>query len=451
MTARSLEPALSPRMTPADPSPSSAMQLLALILLAVSFMMSWETIHHSNGMDFYQYWGVGRALARQRLSNIYSSEDRQRIAALLSQEAADRPDEPRFQSVAAQRTEFETYQSPFLYFLLRPFPSLSYERGYLLFQGLCTAAGLAGILMWGRIFGLHWTTSAAAAAAWSIWSEPFPSELRVGNVNRLLLVMTAGYALVRSSGPRAYRDSLGGLILGLTLLFKPIILYALGLLLADRLARRAWRPLAREGAGVAVGLLLGFVLGSAYLGTPTAWLSWLEALRAQPEDIVRVRQGNFALAMLVRDSLGLSPAGWLPLVFLLPVVIKVWRDGRAGPDQAPDSLPPRDAQLMALGLLTYLLTSPLVWLHYLLLAIPAWLLVLQAIQRTRGAWGRSGISLLLAGVWAALSIQPFRAMLDVTSPYVHGWLTVIALVVLLVLALLPQAPRMHSPAPRATL
>jgi len=74
-----------------------------------------------------------------------------------------------------------------------------------------------------------------------------------------------------------------------------------------------------------------------------------------------------------------------------------------------------DLGVIAIGLLIYLLSAPLVWLHYLLLALPATLFILQneknPNQTDKSPWLKDlGLPLL---IFLCLSVNPLRILFQI--------------------------------------
>src|SRR5207249_4594757 len=210
---------------------------------------------------------------------------------------------PRQRMAAQERAVLQTYSTPLLYSALGALTSGSYESDYRVFQLLSLAAGVGAVALLARLLGYSWLATLAAAVVFSDWYEPFLSDVRVGNVNRLELGLLALFLWLR-----------GG----------------------------------RQGRGRRV-------LGGAVLAAATL--------------VVRALGGR----------------------------------GQSEADEASGLLD--DARMVALGGLIWLLSAPLVWAHYLLLAVPAAVLALRPTSGRRGA-----SRLVAAAATVTLMLNPLRAM-----------------------------------------
>src|SRR5439155_25189361 len=132
---------------------------------------------------------------------------------------------------------------------------------------------------------------------------------------------------------------------------------------------------------------------------------WMAGAARIPEDITPVSAGNFALARLVADAWGFHVSAGLGggLAAATLVVLALGGRGQSEADEASGLLD--DARMVALGGLIWLLSAPLVWAHYLLLAVPAAVLALRPTSGRRGA-----SRLVAAAATVTLMLNPLRAM-----------------------------------------
>ena len=164
------------------------------------------------------------------------------------------------------------------------------------------------------------------------------------------------------------------------------------------------RKLALQAIGALAGGLLALVSTAAVFGSLLAWRDWLEYLRALPPAKIPLRYGNIGLARLIAETADLDPAPWLALLFTALALWFVWA-GRAkgSEDPPPQDAAAQDTAALAAGCLVYLLSAPMVWLHYLLLGLPAALFLLRGGE---GA-GRPGVRrLLAASALLAIAVDP---------------------------------------------
>ena len=342
------------------PKRVSAATVLSLLLACAAVVWAFRYSGRWAGLDFYQFW-AGAQVARERdVANLYSMETRQTKGAEYLRRAQSSSD--RMRVVAQARREFEFFSTPFLYTTFGTF-SGDYERAYLTYRVLLLAAAIGAVLLLGRTGALTWAQTFLLLAFVLVLFEPFKSDIRVGNVNSIqLVVIAAAIFLERRVGGRN-ADAAAGALYGLVVAFKPNVLPLIPVLFAYRGVRREYRRLATQAAGVAVGIAGAVVAGSMYFRSPNAWLQWLTAARELASNARPFHEGNVAPVQLFSSMFG-APVAYAALAaVLLVIAVAGWNFARASEKDTP--------LLMAgAALLLYLLSASLVWVHYLLLVLP---------------------------------------------------------------------------------
>ena len=370
-----------------------------LLVLASAFLAAWGESRRWGGIDYYQFWVVGRAVAGGEAGDVYSDAERARLgeaywkAAQRELAAVQVPGaDPaalegpglRFQA-ARMRQKLETYSTPFLYTLVGLAATGDYFADQERFHHASLIVFALAIFALARRAGFPPLASALALAAFLLVFAPFSSDVRVGNVNRLLLGFVALALWLRSGARWRMRQVLAGFVLGCAAMFKPNLAFVLAALGAGDLARRRWRELFQLALGVALGALFAFGVSSAYFGGTGAWTSWAREVPELMEqyDHALVR-GNFALSRLLREtrSLGDQPLVYLAVLVALFVAI-LFLSRRAGRRELEGGAAPEradaewDVLLAGAGGALSLLTAQLAWIHYFLLAIPLALYLLR--------------------------------------------------------------------------
>jgi hypothetical protein len=199
--------------------------------------------------------------------------------------------------------------------------------------------------------------------------------------------------------------------------------------------RRA--KLIRQAAGAAAGSLVALGVTAAVFGSLAPWREWLEFMRVFPPDKIPLRYGNFGLARLIYETLDLSLTPWLAILFMAAALGCVWMGRARGPETVPDD--PRrvvaeDTAALGAGCFVYLLSAPLVWNHYLLLAIPAALLLLRDPEpgNTRAEQMRGPLT---AAALTAIAVDPVADLFQMYDLYAQAALTVAGVLTLFALTL----------------
>ncbi|HEX3109628.1 MAG TPA: glycosyltransferase 87 family protein, partial [Thermoanaerobaculia bacterium] len=319
----------------------------ALLVLA-GLRSAWNTASTSHGLDFYQFWIGGQEAPHVR-GALWSPETAKSLGSTYYYRAVSGKSE-RMYVVAQGRRELELFSTPFLYTCFGLLPA-DYDRAYLIWSILGLASLVAAIAMIAR--ALRWPLPALLffLAFVLLLFQPLTSELRVENVNELQLLIIAAYFVT----PPAIR----GAILGIAIALKPNVAIALPLVAAFEIAHDR-RKLLPEMLGVAAGGTAAVAVSAAYFRSATVWIAWLRAARTLSQNVYARDTGNVAPALF------LGRYAWvLAIVLTVGAMFLVIRHREAS---APFAV--------SLGLVVYLLSAPLVWLHYLLLAIPLAMILL---------------------------------------------------------------------------
>lgn len=403
--------------------------LLSGILLTHALIGVWSTARNEEGVDFYQFWLAPQVVSRSESPDLYNEDERKILAARYLEKARRLPpgEQWRFQGAASRRAALETAGTPFLYAAFAPWFGGDYERDYRRYQFVCGVLGLVAMLVLARLLGYPGVIGCLVAAVFIDWFEPFRSEVRVANVNRLLLAGITAYLLVRAR-PVSRRASMGGgAILGLLVAFKPIVGVLVVLAPITKAMRGRLREAGHEIAGAGLGAIAAILVSTAFFGDGRAWFRWMDQLGRLPDSQITVSLGNYALAMVIRERWGWSVAPWLLALLtglvLTSVLLARPPGGAATPPAGPKDEFILEARMVSLGLLVYLLGARLAWLHYFVLTIPA-ILVAARPEAWRLGSPRSR-TLRLALLWAAtllVALNPSMDLFVIRDPVVWALL-----------------------------
>jgi hypothetical protein len=384
----------------------SAERLLLVLLALFGVAAAWSASRPARGIDFYQFWAVGQALAGSGAEDVYTDAGRRRVGADLL-EAARGAGQPRRLAAAEYRAVLETYSTPFLYATFGALSTGDYEADFRTYRRLTLACLVVSVVLLCAVAGGSLDLALLSVLAFSVWFEPFASDLRVGNVNSLQLLMLAVYLATAARGrrPRA-RQVAGGAILGLAVMFKPNLAFVVALLLAWWIVSAQPRVLAAHVAGGGVGALAAFALSSASFGSPRIWWDWLAALRSLPDRLIATELGNVAPARLIGEALGIDAALPLAILFAAIALAAIWGARSAAPAGA--RCPSPEAVVVALGCLLMLIASRLAWLHYFVSAIPMLVVLLRPLGERAGPMDLAARRLLPVLAFAMLAGTPLR-------------------------------------------
>lgn len=414
---------------------------LAAVLALISVAQIWDAGRAFSGIDFYQFWVGARVAGRPGLENFYDPETGQRLGREFLQRAHVEEESALRRAVAQQRPRLDLFSTPFLYTTFRLFALGAYDQDYQRFRFVSLACLVGSLLVLGRFLGLPPPSIWLSLIAFTVAFQPLRADIRAANVNQLQLAGAVLFLWLQTR-PGHRSRLLAGFVLGLLTAFKPNLAIVVALLGISWLFERRFGELLRIAAGSAVGASTAVLVSSWTFGSAMSWVQWIEKLRAIPPSILPLEWGNFGLVRLVMESTGRELA--TPLTVVL-VGLAIGALALAYRPLAKDRLPtPEDRSLLALrdtvgfgvATLVTFLSSPLVWQHYLVLAIPA-ILVLWSPRFPSSAWpGTRGALVLFA--WSAIAISPFTILFGVTDLMQQALLVNLGLGLLLALLLWRQ-------------
>ena len=376
--------------------------LTALAALAAFYAVAtvWRQNERAAGLDFYIYFVAGQLAGRADVENIYGAEVQERVGEEYFERAQRSGSELRKYD-AGRRRRLDLVSSPFLFSVLR-WTSRDYDRALTQYHAFVLFAFIAGVLLLCRAARVPWAASLFLLAGLLLWYRGFEADLRVGNVNSIQLLaigIVVSFARVR------------WLVLGALLAFKPNLMFVPLLFAVARLARREYRALVLELAQGAAGAAIAFVVASITYGSPRVWVQWVGAANDFYHRLPTRTERNVTPALALFHQYGEWVSYALAALLLAIVCFAIWRSKS---DDAP--------LLAGLGILVYLLTANVVWLHYMVLVIS----IAIALLRWRATAIVAAVALLL------IAEEPFEVLTKQPAFPVEVWLIAPALTALFV-------------------
>ena len=325
----------------------------AALVALVALHDFWRQHKTAAGLDFYIYFVAGQLAGRADVENIYSAETQERIGEEYFERAV-RSGSPIRRYDATRRRRLDNVSSPFLYSTMRWF-SRDYDRALLQYKVFVLCLFLAAVLLLCRRAKLPWWASLLFLAGLLFVYRGFEGDLRVGNVNSVQLF---ALAVALWSPPMV-----AGAVMGMLIAYKPNLLFVIVLLAFAHDRKR----LTREVIGGAIGGLLAFVIASISYG-PRAWVQWITAANQFWHRLPTRFERNVTPFLEVYQQHG-EWIGYVLAAVLAAIVMFVLRRGK---DHDHD-----DMLVVGLGILIYLITATVVWLHYMVLVMPVAIALLR--------------------------------------------------------------------------
>jgi hypothetical protein len=386
----------------------------AALAAAYALFVTWKQNERAAGLDFYIYYVNAQLASRADVDNIYSAETQQRIGEEYYGRAQASASELRKYD-ATRRRRLDNVSSPFLYTTLRLAQSMSsrdYDRALQQYHVLVLAAFIAGVVLICRRVKLSWCLTLLLLAALLFWYRGFEADLRVGNVNSLQLA---------AIGAMLWCPPLvAGVVLGLLVSFKPnLIVIAMLVGIAktrnqkgnqkaesrnQKSETRNRKPETGSRAfsdfcflisafpsgfwflvsGFTAGVAVAIIAAAINYGTFRVWFQWIAAANEFFHRLQTRDERNVAPALSLFQQYG----SWLSYVIAALLVIIVCA-AILRSKRRDDTL---DVPLIGgLAILVYLISAPVVWLHYMVLVLP----LAIALLRRRWTWIVSLIALAM--------------------------------------------------------
>jgi hypothetical protein len=339
---------------------------LALIAIAV--------FPYQPTADFYQFWGVGAVREASSIRSLPYA-DRGRYSAALARLASGGPSE-KLQAANALRPQLDPTGTPFFYAAFAALPA-EYDLAQAAFLLLSYFCAYLGVYALARLRGFTGAMAACFAAIACLTFAPFMVDIKVGNVNSLQLGAIAAFiALASRAAPTTRGDNWAMGLLGAFVVFKPNIALVAGALAARHAL--AGKVQAKGAIFAVIGLVVAAVaVGVGYFMDLSAWSEWLRYARrlAGTDANIAYEAGNQSLAMLLARYAGSRMPGLFGLA-LAAVLVAAVVAAAAGPRsdwllaRATLCRASRDPMFAAsFAVLLTFAASPLVWIHYLVLAL----------------------------------------------------------------------------------
>ncbi|MBF0426362.1 MAG: hypothetical protein HQL66_11155 [Magnetococcales bacterium] len=394
-----MNPTFSPRL--------SFLHIFILFGLCVVFLGGYDDnlkrLAKVTGIDFYQYWGTGVALASGRLPEANILRNEEGVRTLLNDIVDHDPTDPLLRAVNQYRRNFiEFAGTPLLFSLWSLVKMRGFSESFFWFSACKILLLIAGIVLVGRTLNWDLLSSLTTALVLPLFFQPAILDIVIGNINSIQFFgVSLVFYIMHIQKLREKSDSTGlytlSFILSAFFVFlKPNILLLFPFVFMHLLAQPGPRRVGRIlfAAGVVVACFLVFPM--IQFAAPDVWLDWYHRVLA-PDDAsgsIRLfrtmKQGNYSTLALLQGIAGVAPGNamrvlivFLFVSLLLALFFRAWRLRALPP--AGSGHPCRwgihaivaDAKIMiALALVLSTALIPMLWAHYLVVMIvPALFLI----------------------------------------------------------------------------
>ena len=370
----------------------SAIAVLALVFL---FTGIWSFVRTNPGVDYYISWIGVMSVREQKCVNFYETEKGVQIRESFHRRSLGKGVPQRQKTVAQCWQDYEKifysdqspknrlpffFNTPFLYTCMHLFIAGDYERDITLYYLIQLACFILFIMIAMHLLNFSFVSIFYPAILFSVFYGPFLCNMTVGNVVLMQLAFIALF-LVFAHLVRKKDIGLltGGAVLGLMVFFKPTMIFVPFMLLLRWLALKQFRQAALSFAGMMVGAIAAILSAAMFFSTFHVWLWWFKsACDVSDLPYVTVKEGNYALPKVLEEMYGMKNLSFAFSVISLAVIIATAYSIRkkiptTDPSAQPASPQAETLLMISIGCLLYLLCAPLVWIHYYMLVLPAFM------------------------------------------------------------------------------
>ena len=379
-----------------------AIAVLALIFLFISV---WAFVRTSTGVDFYISWIGVMSVREQKCVNFYETEKGVQLRESFYRRSLEKAVPPRQKLVAQCWQDYEKifykdrssgnrllffFNTPFLYTCIQLFVSGDYERDISLYCLTQLACFIFFIMIVMYLLNFPFVSILYPAILFSVFYGPFLCDMRVGNV---VLMQLAFIALFLACAHLVRKKDIGlligGAVLGFMVFFKPTMIFVPFMLLVGWLALKQFRQAAITSIGMIAGSILAILSAAMFFSTFRVWFWWFKsACNVSNLPYVTVDEGNFALSRVLGEMGGMQKLSFVFSVISLTVIIAIalslGKKNLSKPTE-PASSPEETLLMISIGCLLYLLCAPLVWIHYYMLVLPAFMYLAQPMPAMQGS------------------------------------------------------------------
>ncbi|MBF0425312.1 MAG: hypothetical protein HQL66_05795 [Magnetococcales bacterium] len=381
------------------------MQVYILMALLTGLAGQYSDLFEkAQGIDFYQYWGIGIALKSGRVPDANPYRHEKLIQSTLNEIVDHTTGDPRLKAANKyRRDDLEFAGTPLLFSLWSLVRVESFSTAFFWFSFGKLILFLSGVVLLRRVAGLDTLTALLSGMALLLLFLPATSDFLMGNINLtqffgISVVAWLCHRLRSGDGSDGWMTAF--LILSAAsffVLLKPNIFLVLPLMVLHVLARLDWRLAWRVVIAAAGVVACWLIFPMLQLDSATIWLEWYHKVLAPGgvQGNVAVwrplSEGNVSIHAYLQSVAGATPGhlAWGLLLFfvttfLVALSLHFWRarvDVGSSFWVGLRALFADGPLMLIVALVLSTALNPLVWLHYLVVMIVPGLFLIAAEGR----------------------------------------------------------------------
>jgi len=354
-----------------------------LIIIGLLFFLKYgiQNWRSSTPYDYDKFWVVGQAISSMKIDDIYSRSDSIKIRREFQKRAED-SDSNLLKSVVKSRKNLVPTGTPFFYSVFYLFSFGSYDFDYENYRLVSLFLYIGSIVTLCLIFKFPIWSLALVIIFFTQTFWPFHTDFEFGNVGQIQVGGLTLFLLCQKMEGHFYHF-IGGLVIGLLVLFKPTLIFCILLLSVFWLLEGRVKKLIIEFAGIGIALAIGIILPILMFGQACRWHAWYATLPSVLYTKFYLT-GGFLGKLLNLKSVslyGLFGAVLLCItslyLFWVRVVQKKTTNREILFSERKLDCWIDEYSVVMLGIGIYFLSGPVVHSHYFVLTVPWPLLLLR--------------------------------------------------------------------------
>ncbi len=364
---------------------------IGLLLFINCFCASYFFSLQNSGIDFFTWWSVPHSITRQYIELPYSDQARTTLAVQMTQEldAGKINVEKRTLEdvLKLYKGRIITTASPFFYIFFSGFVSNDYQtdkRKFVIVSLLCFASA---VFLLGRQLNFSYFSIFLFYTLITVFFSPYASEVKVGNVNQIQLLLTALFIVLSIRAKDFINYVWAAFFLGISILLKPNTCFILLFAMLSAIFHKDIKRFAGYAVGFLLSSVVAFSLTALYFKHlhVQAWKDWLATLPTTMSGTFGIELGNYSLAKLINVYTGQDASLILQAILAGIFIWTLFESNRAGHKVSvkTQSAVKKERELkstffiVGFGTLIMLIGSGLVWGHYYIMTIPLFLFLMR--------------------------------------------------------------------------
>lgn len=429
-------------------SPKSLpLTVISLLLFINCFFVAYNIGVASANIDFFTWWAVPHGMAKKYIKNPYAQDEQKLLAQRIIEERNIQgtphvEDRTLDDILELYDNSIIATASPLLFTFINLFAADDYQmakRKFIMISLLCLTAAF---LLLGRMLDFNYPNLFLFYSLIVTSFSPFLVESKVGNINSVQLLLITLFIFLTIRGKGFNGCFWAAFFLSISILLKPntslILIYAL----AFAFLNKDIKKIGAYCAGFAFSVITALAATSLYFKNDnlTIWKEWLQTIPTTASGIAfTLKAGNYSLNKIIWNLCGINMSLY---IYMMLLGLFLWTCYCFQKSQQKSSLKIGSAikkerelkgvlLVIGFGVVSLLIGSGLVWMHYYVLTIPLYLFFLRSYHEQ--AVQPHSLTKPLTYTALGLSTQVVMRQLPIIYSAVNSILIAVILLLLIIL------------------